>query len=75
MTETPKLTPRQQQVYDVLDDEWQNPSEIARRANIRTTSPRETASTHLIALVKLGLAERNAIREMPMWRRISEVAQ
>lgn len=62
MTDAPKLTPRQQQVYDVLTEEWQNPSEIARRARIRTTSPRETAATHCIALVKLGLAERSAVR-------------
>lgn len=75
MTTTPKLTPRQREVYDALTSEWQNPSQIAKRAYIHTTAPRETASHHCIALVKLGLAERNDCRAIPMWRRKPEASQ
>lgn len=66
-----KLTPRQQQIFDALDEEPRNPYEVANRAKIRTVSPYETASTFCRQLVKLGLAERCGTHMHPAWRRKS----
>ena len=52
-----KLTPRQKQVLDALDSDFNGPHAIARKANITTVSPSETASVFCRQLVKLGLAE------------------
>lgn len=63
------LTPRQQQVFNVLTDEFEWPGTIARRADISTSSPAETASKYCIQLVKLGLAEKGGKPMFPMWRK------
>ena len=44
------------------------PGILARDHGIRTMSPRETASRHLIKLTKLGLAEKDGTRVWPRWR-------
>jgi hypothetical protein len=42
--------------------------EIARRADLQTSSPTETAARHLIRATKLGLAEQVGTRMFPLWR-------
>lgn len=40
---------------------------VASEANIRTSSPSETAARHLIRLTTLGLAEKQGTRMYPCW--------
>jgi hypothetical protein len=63
------LTPRQQQVYDVLTSDFQSSSVIGQKADLRTMSNRETAAKFCIILTKLGLAERGGTRTFPLWRK------
>jgi len=67
----PKLSMRQQQVFDVLTNAFQRPWAIAQAAGITTTSPGETAAKFCIQLVKLGLAEKGGSPMFPEWRRVS----
>lgn len=69
MTDAPKLTARQQQVYDALTNDWACSYDVAKRAGIRTQSPTETAARHCIALVKMGLVERGTARWFANWRK------
>lgn len=66
------MTPRQQQVYVVLTDEFEWSGVIARRDGIHTTSPGETAAKFCIQLVKLGEAEKGGTRMFPKWRKASK---
>lgn len=48
-------------------DRPQDPSDLARLAGIRTSSPRETAARHCIKLTGLGLAFKSGSRAYPKW--------
>ena len=72
--EKPKLTDRQQQVFDVLDATFKSAHLIAGEAGIRTYSGAETAAKYAIQLTKLGLAEKGGTRRHPTWRRTQPAA-
>lgn len=61
------LTARQKQVLTVLGNAPLHAGQIANMANIRTCSPRETASKYADQLVKLGLAQKGGSRVFPTW--------
>jgi hypothetical protein len=65
-----KLTDREKQVYEALRDHPLCSSQIARAANITTSSPSETAAHFCIKLVKKGLAEKCGTRMFPEWKRL-----
>lgn len=64
-----KLTARQYQVFNALEDKFASSALIANRAGIHTISKSETAAKFCIQLVKLGLAEKGGTRAFPTWRR------
>jgi hypothetical protein len=60
-----KLSPRQRQVLLALSNEFSGPDAIAKRAGIRTTSPRHTVAKYCAEFVKLRLAEKGGTRWSP----------
>lgn len=64
-----RLNPDQRKVHETLTHDWMNLDELADKANIRCSSPRETAARHANRLVKLYLAEKSGSRAKPVWRR------
>lgn len=64
------MTPREQQVYNVLTaDEWLSAGTIAYRAEIRTMNTGETAAKFCNKLTKKGLVMKGGTRMFPLWCR------
>lgn len=69
MRETPKLTKQDIVVLRAIHEAGcDTPGIIARIADIRTSSPRETAARHCIKLTKLGLAQKAGTAMFPEWQ-------
>jgi hypothetical protein len=63
------LTTRQKQVFTALGNAPLSAGQIANMADIRTRSPRETASKYADQLVRLGFAVKGGSRTFPTWTR------